>query len=220
MARPPPERIVRALLNRYGQTYAEEIGIKLRDAPAALFQLICASILMIARSRASVAVEACRALFAAGWRTPRAMAAASWEERTRTLNRAGYARYDERTSTMLADTSRLLLDEYGGDLRRLREDAGRDPARERELLKDFKGIGDVGVDIFFREVQTVWSELVPFADRRALEAAAGLGLPRDPRALSELATGRDFPRLVAALVRTRLARDYDRIQREASNPPR
>ena len=40
----------------------------------------------------------------------------------------------------------------------------RDPADERELLKDFKGIGDVGVDIFFRDVQTEWAQALPSAD--------------------------------------------------------
>jgi hypothetical protein len=95
------------------------------------------------------------------------------------LNQAGYARYDERTSTILADTSALLLDRYGGDLRRLRAAAGHDSAAERRLLKEFKGIGDVGVDIFFREAQRAWSELYPFADRRALQAAGRLGLGAD-----------------------------------------
>ncbi len=52
------------------------------------------------------------------------MAAASWADRAEVLNGAGYARYDERTSTMLGQTAELLLRDYGGDLRRLRERAG------------------------------------------------------------------------------------------------
>ena len=56
------------------------------------------------------------------------------------LNRSGYARYDESTSRYLEATSRLLLEDYRGDLRRLREAAGHDPKRERELLKQFKGM--------------------------------------------------------------------------------
>jgi hypothetical protein len=49
----------------------------------------------------------------------------------------------------------MVVEKYGGDLRNLRKSAapgGRpDPARERKLLKEFKGIGDVGANIFFRE---------------------------------------------------------------------
>lgn len=35
----------------------------------------------------------------------------------------------------------------------MREDAGGDPKRIRELLTEFKGMGPVGADIFLREVQ-------------------------------------------------------------------
>jgi hypothetical protein len=74
---------------------------------------------------------------------------------------------------MLGDTARVLLDRYAGDLRTLREEAGGRPEQERALLKQFKGIGDVGADIFLREVQAVWDEVRPFVDRRA-RAGAGM----------------------------------------------
>ena len=96
------------------------------------------------------------------------------------LNRHGYARYDERTAAMLGDACELLLERYRGDLRRLRDEAGRDPRRERRLLKQVKGLGDVGVDIFFREAQVAWEELFPFVDRRAAQTARRLGLDADP----------------------------------------
>ncbi len=170
------------------------------------------ALLASARIRAEAAVSAARALFDAGWTTPRKMAAATWEERIRCLNRAGYARYDERTSRMLADTSNLLLERYRGDLRRLRDEAGRDPESERRLLRAFKGIGDVGVDIFFREAQLVWEELRPFADRRALDAAEALGLGSDARALERATSSpEELTRLVAGLVRANLAGDLGEL---------
>jgi hypothetical protein len=117
---------------------------------------------------------------------------------------------------MLGDLSEHLLERWGGDLRKLRDEAERDPKRERKLLKEAKGLGDVGVDIFFREVQAAWEELVPFADRRALDAARRLKLAGDPRRLQRLADGSaDFFRLVGALVRTELADDYDAVRRAA-----
>ena len=158
MARPSREELTRAVLERYPRTYGEELGIRSLDGPSALFKLLVLALLMSARIRASVALDAARALFDQHWTTAAAMADATWRARTRALNHAGYARYDERTSTMLGDISALLLDRYRGDLRRLREDAGRDPAVERRLLKQCKGIGDVGVDIFFREAQRAWRE--------------------------------------------------------------
>jgi hypothetical protein len=129
----------------------------------------------------------------------------------RVLNRHGYARYDERTASMLGDACELLLDRYRGDLRRLRAEAGQDPRQERRLLKEVKGLGEVGVDIFFREAQVVWGELFPFVDRRAVQAARRLGLDADPGALAGGRRPEVFARLVAALVRTGLAHDHDAV---------
>lgn len=205
-------------MNRHGRTFAEELGIKLdRPGPSALYRLLCASTLLSARIRASVATKAARALFDKGWTSAEKVTQSSWEERTKTLNEAGYARYDERTSTMLGESAQLLVDRYRGDLRRLRDEAEGDPKKERQLLKEFKGIGDVGVDIFFREVQLAWDELFPFADRRALAASKRLGLGGDARELLEVVGQKDFPRLVAALVRVGIERDFEAVLKEADH---
>lgn len=106
----------------------------------------------------------------------------------------------------------LCANRYDGDLRRLRDEAQRDPDRERTALKRCKGIGEVGVDIFFREAQVVWDELAPFADRRALRSAQRLGLGDDARALARLTDGEpELARLVAGLVRCDLAGDHDDV---------
>jgi endonuclease III len=212
----PPEKseaLVEALLERHGRTYAEELGIHVeKNTPSPLFQLLCASLLFSARISAAAAMQAHQALRQAGWTTPEKMARAGWSERTQVLNRHGYARYDESTSRMLGETAQHLLDRYGGDLRRLREEARNDPQEERRRIKEFKGIGDVGADIFCREVQLVWPELYPFADGRSLEGARELGLPADPQHLAGLVEREHFPRLVDALVRMQLTKDQDRIK--------
>ena len=216
MAKPSEKEIAVALLERHGRTFAGELGISIeKNTPSPLFMLLYASLLFSTRISAKIAVQATGALADRGWTTPEKMAESTWEQRAKTLNEAGYARYDERTSTMLGDMAQLLLDRYGGDLRKLREEADREPERERKLLKEFKGIGDVGADIYFREAQAAWEELFPFADRRALEGAKELGLEDDAEALLRLVEDRDFPRLVAALVRIKLEGDQDEVLEEA-----
>jgi hypothetical protein len=206
----------RALLDLHGRTFAEELGIDVgKGTPSPLFRLLCASTLMSARIGSQIAVEAARNLAKQGWRSPRKLAESTWEARVEALNAAGYTRYQERTATMLGELTDTLLERYGGDLRRLREEAGRDPGAERKLLEQFKGLGDVGVDIFFREVQVSWDELFPFADRRALDAAGRLKLPKDAGKLAELVGPKDYPRLVAGLVRVELDDDYDTVRRAA-----
>jgi hypothetical protein len=212
LVKPSRKRIVDALLERHGETYAAELGLDLaKGTPSVLFRWLCASILLSARISAGIAMQAARALADQGWTTAEKMAAATWEQRTRTLNEAGYARYDESTSRMLGDTAKMLLQRYGGDLRKLRQAAERDPARERSLLKQCKGLGDVGVSIFCRETQLAWDELYPFADKRALEAAERLGLAKDAQALAKQVPREEFPRLLAALVRAGLAKDIEAV---------
>jgi hypothetical protein len=216
MARPEQDDLVRALLDRHGETFADELGIDVaKNTPSPLFRLLCAAVLMSARIPTTVSMEAARNLTRHGWRTANKLYESRWEERVRALDEAGYTRFDERTATMLGDMVDHLCQRYGGDLRRLRDEAGRDPEAERRLLKDFKGLGDVGVDIFFREVQVAWPELRPFADGRARDAAERLGLPQDPDGLAGLTPNGDLPRLVAALVRVELDDDYDAVRAAA-----
>ncbi|MFJ2882727.1 endonuclease [Streptomyces sp. NPDC086796] len=178
---------VEVLLARHGTTYAAEAGIRLRNTPQPLYQLLVLSDLLSARIRASVAVSAARALFDHGMRSPRRMAAASWQQRVDALGEGGYRRYDERTATQLGDGARLLLDEYGGDLRRLRAAADGDLDALRAGLRRAPGIGPAGADIFVREVQAVWPETAPYVDGKALQGAERLGLPTSPAKLAELA---------------------------------
>ena len=212
------KRLLAALLERHGQTYCNELDIRIeRNTPAPLFQLLCASLLFSGRISATIATNAARALFNHGLTTPRKMADAAWKTRTRILNKSGYARFDESTPRMLADTATLLLEEYGGDLRRLREAAGQDPQHERELLKEFKGIGNVGADIICREAQAVWPWLYPFSDEFTLSASKRLGLPATVKNLANLTPKAQFPVLVAALVRMRLEKDIDDTRAAATD---
>jgi endonuclease III len=165
------------------------------------------STLLSARIPAGVAVAAARELFRAGYRTPAAMAAASWQDRVDALGRGGYRRYDERTATMLGEGAALASRRWHGDLRRLHAEAGGQADRAASLLTAFPGIGPAGAAIFLREAQGTWTDLAPFADARMHETARRLGLPDRADELAALAgPPGQFPRLAAALVRVSLSR--------------
>jgi hypothetical protein len=210
------KRTVKILLARYGPTFSEELGLNIEsNEPSVLFCLLIAALLFSARIGHTIALESARVLFRRGWTTPRKMAATTWNQRVKALDEGGYVRYDERTSTMLGETARMVIDLYRGDLRKLRERAQSDPAMERKLLKQFKGIGDVGANIFFREAQSVWPEVFPFADEKVLASAKRLHLPADTKGLRGLVRGRrDFARLVAALMRVQLEGKHEEIRSE------
>ncbi|MFI1291979.1 endonuclease [Streptomyces sp. NPDC020792] len=191
--------VVRALLDRQGSTYLAQAGVGLRNTPGPLYQALVLAILLSARIRADIAVAAARALFEAGLRNARSMAKASWQQRVDALGEGGYRRYDERTATMLGEGAELLLERYGGDLRKLREQG--DPEK---ALRDIPGLGPTGVDIFLRAVQTVWPEFAPYVDRKARDGAKRLGLPTSPERLAHLVSKRELARFTDGLVHAAL----------------
>ncbi len=194
--------IVRELLTRHGRLYAEDAGIRLADRPGPLYQLLVLATLLSAPITADTAVAAARELFAAGYRSAKAMSEASWQDRVDALGRGHYRRYDERTATMLGDAADLLAGKWHGDLRKLRDESGGDVRGIASRLTEFPGIGPVGASIFLREVQDVWPAVAPYVDAKVTSGAHRVRLPGDREALARLLAGSGQPaRLAAALVR-------------------
>ncbi|KAK1146006.1 hypothetical protein N8T08_003654 [Aspergillus melleus] len=130
----------------------------------------------------------------------------SWEERTAVLRDGGYNRYREQGATNLGDLAHFVDERYDGDLNNLWEEAHHDRAKTRELIKEIKGLGDLGVELFFNNVQSVWPSIAPFVDTRSLKTAdqVGLGtdldaiyteLEKDSVKMSRLANGLSVARL-------------------------
>ena len=203
------------MLFRSGQPDAGLGGVGLADSPAALYQLLVLATLLSARISADIAVAAARELFAAGYRTPRAMSKASRQDRVNALGRGHYKRYDERTATMLGDGANLLTERWRGDLRRLRDEADGSAGKLAALLREFPGIGPAGASIFLREVQGVWPSVAPYVDDKVQAGARELGLPADAEALALLA-GADPAQLAAGLVRVTLTKNAAAEVRQAA----
>ncbi|MFD9425373.1 MULTISPECIES: endonuclease [unclassified Streptomyces] len=208
---------IHALLDNHGQTYAAQAGIRLRDTPQPLYQLLVLASLLSARIRASVAVGAARELFGANMRTPRRMQEATWQQRVDALGAGHYRRYDESTSTTLGKSAAFLRERYGGDLRRLRKEAHNDPGRMRERLQELPGIGPAGAAIFLREVQGIWTELEPCLDGKAVQGAQRLGLPTKSHELAKLVPAEQLTVFAAALVRAALDKSVVEDVRERTD---
>lgn len=194
------KELVRRLLRRAGKTYAQEAGIRLRNQPMPLFQLLILCMLASKPIDAAIAAKAARELFKSGLRTPHKILEADRRTVIEALGRAHYRRYDESSATRLVELAEIVQEDYRGDLRLLAERSGRDIESAVALLKDFKGIGDTGASVFLREVQDVWPWARSTFDDRALAAARDLGLPGDAVELGALSRGRNAE-LAAALVR-------------------
>jgi endonuclease III len=200
------ELMVRELLERCGSPYAEDAGIKLADRPGPLYQVLVLATLLSAPIQAETGVAAARELFAAGYRSPKAMSEASWQDRVDALGRGHYRRYDERTATMLGDGAELLSGKWHGDLRRLRDQADGEAAAIASALTEFPGVGPTGASIFLREIQDTWPSVAPYVDARVTSGARRVRLPYDREPLTRLLAASGQPgRLAAALVRVSLS---------------
>lgn len=82
------------------------------------------------------------------------------------------------------------------------------------MVKQIKGIGNVGVDIFFDTAQAVWPVLAPFIDPRSLKTAEQCGIGSNiDRLWEEL--GRDATqmcKLSSALTTIRLSKLENEFQ--------
>jgi endonuclease III len=198
--------IVTELLGRCGSLYAQDAGIKLADRPGPLYQLLVLATLLSAPIPAETGIAAARELFAAGYRSPKAMSEASWQDRVDALGRGHYRRYDERTATMLGDGADLLSRKWHGDLRRLRDHAGGEAGAIASMLTEFSGVGPTGASIFLREVQDTWPTVAPYVDAKVTSGARRVRLPYDRESLAKLLADSGKPaRLAAALVRVSLS---------------
>lgn len=82
-----------------------------------------------------------------------------------------------------------------------------------------KGIGETGVDIFFRDIQGQWEEIFPLADKKGLKAGKALKLGSDAKEPVGLVSRKEFPTLVAAPCPMRLRRDSKETLEETGKRP-
>ena len=205
--------VVEALIETQGELYAETMGAHIqRDTPQELFHWLIGAILLSARISAANAVEAARTLRSEGLHKIESLREADYRDVVKTLRKGGYSRYEENATDQIRAAAELVDDRYGGDLRRLRDEAGEAGAI-LDALQEVKGIGAVGASIFAREAQLVWDPLYPRVDGPAEGAARDLGLPVDAEALRDLAGDRErFVRLVAGLTRAALDGPSDAVR--------
>ena len=218
------KQIARAVLEREGRGFAEEIGLRRTNNPGGLFDLLVTAILVAPRGETAAAARAAHEV-TNRWHTAADLADAAEQDVAKELGAAveGDDRSDgDDSASDDAGTLRALAvaigETWGGDLRRLREEAGQDPARERALLTDLPGVDDAVADVFLREVQVLWDEVSPFADDRALRAASALGLGESADDLARYGGGAEkIGRLAGALARIEVEGAHDEIRRAASS---
>lgn len=215
-----------------GGTFSRQLGIDVESRePEELFKWFLAAILFGARISEALASRTFREFEKRRLTTPKRVAAYGWDGLVTALDEGGYGRYDFKTASKLGEMSKSLLERYSGDLNRLHETA-RDPRDLEAKLKALgKGIGDVTVEIFLRELRDVWDKADPPLSEIAMFAAKErklvpphlsdrhrtLALLKE-RWAREGNRARDFVELEAALVRRGLELRRGRHRRDKGRP--
>lgn len=218
--------IIVKLMVEIGGRFSRELGIDLTgNDPAEIFKWFLAAKLFGARISTEIAVRTFREFERRGVVTPEHILATGWDGLVTILDAGGYVRYDFSTATRLLAIMEALTRSYGGNLNILHERA-RDSMDLERLLKGLgSGIGDVTVNIFLRELRTVWPKARPALSPLAQLAADHLGLvvPGEEPLVSlehlwskHPVAGRDFCDLETALVR--LGKEYCRNGRHGACP--
>lgn len=99
-----------------------------------------------------------------------------WEGLVEILDEGGYTRYDFKTADKLLEVANSLVQVYGGSLRRVHDLASDARDLERRLKGLGKGVGDVTVSIFLRELREVWEKADPYPTGLEVLAGERLGI--------------------------------------------
>ena len=180
--------------------YSEELGLDLGSGREQdLFLWFLASILFGQRISETIARNTYRSFVRHGLTSPQKIIAAGWEYLVNPVMReGGYVRYDESKSTKILRDCAMLLDLYGGSLKRM-HDTARDTSDLEARLLAFYGVGPVTMNIFLRELRPYWpkADPAPLPFPRPLARRLGVDLGQYDRKRIE------FVRLEAGLIRLR-----------------
>jgi endonuclease III len=123
-----------------------------------------------------------------GLLSPERIIARGWSRLVESLDRGGYVRYDFSTADDLLALSDLLMRSYDGDINGL-HDRAKDSADLEARLKKFRGVGNVTVNIFLRELRGIWKKADSLLGKHVILAARNLDIIKSARpaeALDEL----------------------------------
>lgn len=165
------------IVEAVGGRFSRELGIDLEGGRSGeIFKWFLASVLFGARISETIVKHTFRAFEQAGVTTPEKIERTGWDGLVLILDRGGYVRYDFKTATKLLELCRTLRERYQNDLGRLHAEAS-DPRDLEERLKALtKGIGNVTVNIFLRELRGIWKKAQPLPSDLVMLAAGNIGL--------------------------------------------
>lgn len=221
-------KFIQALIENLSGKFSNALGINLNTGDSEeIFKWFLASILFGARISERIAINTYKEFEKNKVLSPYAILKTGWDGLVQILDSGGYVRYDFKTATKLLEIMQNLKEKYKSDLNRLHYESKDSKNLERDLKSLGKGIGEVTVNIFLRELRGIWEKAEPYPCDLVIVASKKSGLisskeSSKEKILKELKSlwqkykikGKSFADFEASLLR--LGKDY---YRKGKNPP-
>ena len=209
------KEVITALVKKYPGRFSAELGIDLSSGRSPeIFKWFLASVLFGARISETIVKKTFHEFYTRGIVSPNTILHTGWDGLVAILDAGGYVRYDFKTATKLLDMCRSLTENYHADLANLHTAAIDPKDLEQRLTSLAKGIGEVTVNIFLREMRGIWEKAKPLPSDLVVIAAKEKGIVpktvKDRAKVLQLLTDawkeagrkkKDFPDFEASLVR-------------------
>jgi len=168
-----------ALIEKFGQRYSELLGINLeRGDDEEVFKWFLTAVLFGAPITETSVVKTYKCFEKHGVLTPDKILKTGWQGLVEILDEGSYTRYDYKTADKLLEVMGNLKTRYGGSLKLLHEKAVDSTDLEKRLKELGKGVGDVTISIFLRELRGIWSKADPQPTPLVVLAGKNLGIIR------------------------------------------
>jgi len=155
-------KALESLVESLGERYSEVLKINLAGKDdKEIFKWFLASVLFGAPITETSVIKTYRCFKKREVLTPNKILETGWNGLVEILDEGSYTRYDFKTADKLLEVMRNLNTKYSGSLNKLHEDATDSLDLEKRLKKLGKGIGDVTVSIFLRDLRGVWRKADP-----------------------------------------------------------
>jgi endonuclease III len=181
-------KIIESLMERFKGRFSVILGINLFSGNSGeIFKWFIASLLFGTRISEAIVIRTYREFESEGILSPSKILNTGWDGLVEILDRGGYVRYDFKTATKFLDVNKALMERYKGDLNNLHSMASDTEDLEKKLKALGKGIGDMTVNIFLREMRGIWQKAEPLPSELVILAARHLGIiPRDGKNREEI----------------------------------
>ncbi|MEM2937198.1 MAG: hypothetical protein QXJ63_01465 [Candidatus Bathyarchaeia archaeon] len=168
---------LKVLVENFGRKYSEVLGINLESGKEEeIFKWFLAAVLFGAPITEAAAIKTYKCFQKYNVLTPKRILETGWDGLVRILDEGCYTRYDFKTADKLLMVMRNLMEKHDGKLAKIHEEASDPRALEADLKTLGKGIGDVTVNIFLRELRGIWEKAKPNPTSLVILAAKNLGI--------------------------------------------